>query len=163
MCHDSCHDLQECASPTLEVSTRARCRRVWLASENVSRVSPHSSAMASARQESPLGGGTSDHRGPGACAGLPPVGAPVRWRMPDHCLCQHDTPGDPSCLQQRLFCLVQRSTGAEAVARSAPTVSYRLTLTHPNLVSRGLQAPAGCLAHARPAPFESSVLAVKPQ
>ena len=52
---------------------------------------------------------------------------------------------------------------AEAGARSASTVSYRLTLTHPNLVSRGLQAPAGCLAHARPAPFESSVLAVKPQ
>jgi hypothetical protein len=31
MCHDSCHDLQECASPTPEVSTRARCHRVWKA------------------------------------------------------------------------------------------------------------------------------------
>jgi hypothetical protein len=29
MCHDSCHDLQECASPTPEVSSRARCRLIW--------------------------------------------------------------------------------------------------------------------------------------
>ena len=119
------------------------------------RMTPLSSAMASARQESPLGGGKSDPRGLGACAGLPPVGAPVRWRMPDHCLCQHDSPGDPSCLQQRLFCLVQRfrRRGRSPTGANGELPAH---LAHPNLVSWGLwRRPAVLLAGA----IESSALA----
>ena len=148
MCHDSCHDLQECVSPTPEVSSRARCRRVWKASESVStlvcyRIVPPGE---------PFGRGTSGPRGPGACAGLPPVGAPVRWRMPDHCLCQHDSPGDPSCLQQRLFCLVQRfrRRGRSPTGANGELPAH---LAHPNLVSWGLWRRPSVPEHARPAPL----------
>jgi hypothetical protein len=42
-------------------------------------------------------------------------------------------------------------------------VAFLCTLTHPNLVSRGLQAPSAVQNMPSPAPVESSVLAVKPQ
>ena len=82
------------------------------------RVSPHSSAMASAHRESPLGEGRAAHAAPGSVR-EPPPGRLARTLAHARPLCQHDSPGDSSCLQHSSAWY--SAPGAGRLSRTCPT------------------------------------------